>query len=45
MDILGQFFGGMFLMYVGFAIFVWIWWKSCSWLFIWFVKVGEEKFE
>ena len=45
MEIVGQFFGGMFLMYLGFAIFVWIWWKSCSWLFIWFVKVSEQKFK
>ena len=44
MEIVGVFLSGMFLMYLGFAIFVWIWWKCCSWLFIWFVKVGEEKF-
>ena len=45
MEIIGPFTIGMFLMYLGFAIFVWIWWKSCSWLFIWFVKVSEQKFK
>ena len=32
-------------MYFGFAVFVWVWWKSCSWLFVWFVTVSERKFK
>ena len=45
MEGIGFLFSGIFLVYVGFAIFVWIWWKSCSWLFVWFVKVSEKNFK
>ena len=45
MEVLGLFFSGMFFVYVGLAIFIWVWWKSCSWLFIWFVKVSERYFK
>ena len=45
MEILGSFLVGMIFTYIGFAIFLWIWWKSCSWLFIWFVKVSEKNFK
>lgn len=45
MEGLGLLFSGMFLVYVGLAIFIWVWWKSCSWLFIWFVEVSERYFK
>ncbi len=45
MEVLGLFFSGMFFVYVGLAIFIWVWWKSCSWLFIWFVEVSERYFK
>ena len=34
-----------FIVYPIFAIFIFVWWNCCKWLFIWFVKIGETYFK
>ena len=45
MEVVGLFLSGVFLMYLGLAVFIFIWWKCCGWLFVWFVTVSEKYFK